>query len=380
MRSSSISTTHGGAWLTVTDVLVSQASQLLGASYQLYRNVKTNDTIIRTVGYALPAVLHTHIQTVVPTTYFDSKRVMRQTPHKRSFGAAQAQAQAASGNVVTGRASRAGTIPSTLRWMYSTATYVPTATDSNKLGVVGMADEYPTWVDLDMFVTNYDPNAVGATYTVELVNGGRYNPNNPSPAANSAMQYASAMAYPTPVIFYSTGALEQEFLGLLEYLLEQQILPYTISISSSIDEYTISQDYAEALCYLFLQLSLRGVSVLVASGMDGVGAGHCTDDDGNVLFIPEFPSSCTCGVLSPIPSTTQVQVAHQPAMVPQVPLSLLSAVLRMSTPRSRQSSPEAASRSTLSALPTRTTRCPNSSITSVVLGIKASTSALAAVI
>jgi tripeptidyl-peptidase-1 len=51
IRSSSISTTHGGGWLTVADMLVSQANKLLGASYQLYRNSKTNDTIVRTVGY-----------------------------------------------------------------------------------------------------------------------------------------------------------------------------------------------------------------------------------------------------------------------------------------------------------------------------------------
>lgn len=30
--------THGGAWLKVTDVLVSQANELLGASYQLYQH------------------------------------------------------------------------------------------------------------------------------------------------------------------------------------------------------------------------------------------------------------------------------------------------------------------------------------------------------
>ena len=49
IRSSSISTTHGSAWLTVTEVLVSEANQLLGASYQFYRNSKTNETIVRTV-------------------------------------------------------------------------------------------------------------------------------------------------------------------------------------------------------------------------------------------------------------------------------------------------------------------------------------------
>ena len=60
IQSSSISTTHGGSWLTFNDVLVSKANQMLGASYQVYQNSKTNKTIIRTVGYSLPAVLHTH--------------------------------------------------------------------------------------------------------------------------------------------------------------------------------------------------------------------------------------------------------------------------------------------------------------------------------
>jgi len=71
---SSISTTHGGCWLTVTGVPVSRANKLLGASCQLYRDrhVRTNDTTVRTVGYALPMVLNTRVQTVMPTTYFAS--------------------------------------------------------------------------------------------------------------------------------------------------------------------------------------------------------------------------------------------------------------------------------------------------------------------
>ena len=59
---------------------MSKANQLLGASYQLYQNSKTNDTVLRTVGYALPTVLHTRIRTVAPTTYFPYTRGVRHTP------------------------------------------------------------------------------------------------------------------------------------------------------------------------------------------------------------------------------------------------------------------------------------------------------------
>jgi tripeptidyl-peptidase-1 len=220
IRSSSISTTHGGAWLTVTDVLVSQANQLLGASYQLYRNTKTNETIIRTVGYALPAVLHNQIQDVAPTTYFFSARVMQQTPRRRSFGPASAQAVS-----VTARSSRLTVTPSYLRWLYSTNAYVPAATDQNKLGVVGFWDESPSQEDLTRFTTTIDTHAAGAAFTVVHVNGGEYHPNNPNDRSNTDVQYSAAMGYPTPVIFYSVGALGDPFLQFLDYMIRQPDVP-----------------------------------------------------------------------------------------------------------------------------------------------------------
>ncbi|KAH9011132.1 peptidase S8/S53 domain-containing protein [Lactarius hengduanensis] len=93
VRPTSISTTHGGAWLTVSNVLVSRANQMLGASYQLYRHAKVNDTIIRTVSYALPEVLHAHIQAVAPTTYFAPTQTLRKTLRRRSVEAAAASAE-----------------------------------------------------------------------------------------------------------------------------------------------------------------------------------------------------------------------------------------------------------------------------------------------
>ena len=85
----------------VSDLRVTQASQLLGASYQLYRNMKTktNETMIRTAGYSPPEVLYTHVQTVMPTTCFSSMEVTAQTSRKRSFGPAPAQMWATSGKL-----------------------------------------------------------------------------------------------------------------------------------------------------------------------------------------------------------------------------------------------------------------------------------------
>ncbi|KAI9435202.1 subtilisin-like protein [Lactarius psammicola] len=286
--SSSVSTTHGGSWLTLTGVPVSQANALLGASYQLYRRTGTNDTtILRTIGYALPAVLHTHVQTVVPTTYFDSMRTPQQTPWR---SAVRAPADLASRELVTMLSSRNNKVtPSDVRWPYKTSAYVPVATDRNKPG--GSA---------------YRTDAVGVDYRVAVINGGGYDPRRPSTEGNLNMQWTQAMAYPTPHIFYSTGgslrlqpdnkepAKGDAWLEWLRFMLKDQNVPQTIVTPYSNDESDLPLEYTTALCKLFAQLGARGVSVIFTSGNGGVGRGNCVakDGSGKVRFNPEFPSTC----------------------------------------------------------------------------------------
>ncbi len=100
LPSSSVSVTHGDTSLTLTGVSVSQTNGLLGTSYQLYRHAGTTATNIRTVGYAFPAALHGHVQTVAPTTYFASPRTQRQL-REHSGRATAGLAKAESGEPVT---------------------------------------------------------------------------------------------------------------------------------------------------------------------------------------------------------------------------------------------------------------------------------------
>ncbi|KAH9040234.1 subtilisin-like protein [Lactarius hengduanensis] len=297
--SSTISMTHGGSWLTLTGVPVSQANEMLGASYQLYRRTGTNDSIIlRTVGYALPAVLHAHVQTVVPTTYFASMRTRRQIPWMRSLEATRDMAS----RTVRSRDIQ-GVTPSELRSLYRTAAYVPAATDQNVLAIAGFMDDYPNPADLTTFMRKYRPDAEGpdATFKVVQINGGGNDPSNPGMEANLVVQYAQAMAYPTPLIFYSTGGVmlyrpdpdTDPFLQWIKYVLRQEHVPQTISISYGASEKDIPLDYAQKLCDLFSELGARGASVLVPSGNVGVGEDCIAKDgSGRVQFVPDFPASC----------------------------------------------------------------------------------------
>ncbi|KAF8262580.1 peptidase S8/S53 domain-containing protein [Lactarius quietus] len=298
---SSFSMTHGGNTLTLPDVSIIQANKLLGASYRLYRHVKTNETIVRTIGYALPAVLHKHVWTVAPTTHFDSMPIgMRgQTLRNHSHVAAVKQAEAVSGEPVTALSSRDDVVtsPTFLRRLYNTWGYTPAASYQNMLAIVGYLWDTPSPTDLRAFMAKYRTDGVDGTYTVVQVNYGVYDPNDPNEEANLDLQYAQGIAYPTPLIFYGTGrgqsGTNDWYLSWLYSVIGLLSLPRTISISYFGQEPAFSRGRAEYLCYLYAQLGARGVSVLVSSGNDGVGnVGDCVRDDGSVRFISSFPASC----------------------------------------------------------------------------------------
>ncbi|KAH9023934.1 subtilisin-like protein [Lactarius hengduanensis] len=293
ISSSSISMTHVGNTLMLKDVPVTQANTLLGASYQLYRHIKRGETIVRTVGYSLPMALHRHVLTVVPTTSFVSPRMQWQTPRNRSDRAVKST----SGEPATMLSSRAKVnyaTPSFLRWLYDTETYTPNAPGDNVLGIAGFLGDYPSPADLTAFMQKYRSEANDATFTVVEVNDGGYDPTHPHPEANMDIQYAEAMAYPTPHIFYSTGdtVTYDNLVAWLDYILDQENIPQTISMSYSKEESSISLEYAIYACDQFAKLGVRGVSVLQSSGNDGIGEGTCQRDDGTVRFAPTFPGTC----------------------------------------------------------------------------------------
>ncbi|KAH9160013.1 subtilisin-like protein [Lactarius sanguifluus] len=292
---SSISITHGGNTLMLKAVSVTQADTLLGASYQLYRHVKRGEIIVRTVGYSLPVALHWHVLTVAPTTSFVSPHTQWQTPQNRSDRAVKST----SGEPATMLSSRAKVnplTPSFLRWLYDSEAYTPNTRGENVLGIVGFLGQYPSPADMGAFMRKFRSEADDATFTVVEVNGGGYDPTHPHEEANLDMQYAEAMAYPTPHIFYSTGGgpsgTDDIWVAWLEYILNQQSIPQTISISYGIVEHLLSREYKINVCRQFAILGVRGVSVLVASGNEGIGDGTCVRDDGNVRFEPTFPGTC----------------------------------------------------------------------------------------
>ncbi|KAH8997661.1 subtilisin-like protein [Lactarius hatsudake] len=268
ISSSSVSLTHGGNTLKLEGVSVTQANTLLGASYEVYRHAERGETIVRTVGYSLPRALHWHVLTVVPTTSFVSPRGQWQIPRNQSSGETVGLVKSALGEPMTmlsGRANVNYVTPSFLRWLYDTAAYTPNAMDKNVLGVVGLKGDIPSPADLGAFMRKYR-DANDATYykVVEINDGG-----------------------------IGRGPSRNDWLVIwLEYILDQRDIPQTISISYTYEERWFSREHAFYVCNMFAMLGSLGVSVLVASGNDGIGRGTCVNKDGSVRFIPTFPATC----------------------------------------------------------------------------------------
>ena len=335
VSSSAVSITHGGGWLTIKKLPLTKADTLLGASYQTYRHTETNESVIRTVGYSLPAVLHEHVQTVAPTTYFGSPRPRRQ-PSKLALNAPTLPdgdlelqdwlATFVPGDPIPSTCSSIIT-PTCLRLLYKTWAYEPLAASKNKIGITGYLEEFASYSDLTKFLTRFRKDAATANFSVVTVNGGINNQSQPGmevrldlhiegkcgcnihiiTQANLDIQYTESISYPTPNTFYSIAGAppyipddetptdtNEPYLDWLEFILCQKTIPQTISTSYGDDEQTVPLDYATSVCTMFARLGAMGVSVLFSSGDSGVGGGSChsNDDTNRVKFIPAFPASC----------------------------------------------------------------------------------------
>lgn len=207
--SSAISITHGGSWLTIYNLPLTKGNALLGASYQLFRHIETNETVIRTIGYSLPAALHEHVQTVAPTTYFGSPRVLRQMSRLVSNaptlpdGDLELQEESgtyAPGDLVPSNCSSIIT-PTCLRILYNTLTYTPQAMSTNKLGITGYSDQFASQSDLTGFLTRFRGDAATANFSVVSVNGGINNQSNPG----SEVRWCFTLRVDVVVIYCHTG-------------------------------------------------------------------------------------------------------------------------------------------------------------------------------
>ena len=189
------------------------------------------------------------------------------------------------------------------------------------MAVANYLGEYSIRSDLEQYLSQFRPEAVAAAQEFELISIDNGTTQQVLTAADvdagtgieGALDVQSmiGIAWPTPLISYSTGGSQpgfrpsnstpentnEPYLAWLQYMLAlgDEEIPYVVSTSYADDEQTVSPEYAKRVCDSFAQLGARGVSIFFASGDDGVGSnGECISNQPPYqrIFTPEFPSSC----------------------------------------------------------------------------------------
>ncbi|KAH9053016.1 peptidase S8/S53 domain-containing protein [Lactarius deliciosus] len=241
----SISATHGGNWLTLTDVAVANKLH------------ETNDSevTLRTVFYSLPAALHARVQTVAPTTYFTSSRMLWEKSRKRSGGAATGLDKGNIGRMCDGddeplpsghAICPAIAVQDIHPCICTGFTDVQqrTRTCSGLRDLAGTTRARRTWRGS---CADFLTDGTGAAFTVVQLNNGGTG--------------SGPLGRVDPYLFW------------LRYMVDSDEgdIPQTISVSYANNESSVPQGYARSVCTLFARLGRRDVSVLFASGDFGVG-------------------------------------------------------------------------------------------------------------
>lgn len=304
-------------WINM-NVTVAQAEKLLDAKYSYFRNEDDKKTVLRTLSYSLPAELHEHILLVQPTTMF-GMRAMRnwiqkieELPLSLLEIAHHKKPPGENGPVLDVAACNVTITPECLQALYNFKGYKTRAPKGkNKIGVNGFLEQYAQYEDLRIFLEQFAPSAIGGNFTAVLLEGAQniQDPNidpNSVAEANLDIQYTVSLSYPTENIFYSTAGRppfipdldvvtndSEPYLDWLQWLLNQEDIPQTITTSYGESEQTVPLSYRKSVCNLFAQLGARGTSVIFSSGDAGAGW-SCLSNDGKktTKFMPTFPGAC----------------------------------------------------------------------------------------
>jgi tripeptidyl-peptidase-1 len=200
-----------------------------------------------------------------------------------------------------------------------TLNYALQSTDKNQIGLANYLGEANNRSDVRIFLQNFRPEAAGAAYnfTVQIIANGndQQTPNNSTQLTagkdlegNLDAETILSATYPTPLTAYNTGGsppftpddltptnTNEPYLTWLQYILNQTDIPQVISTSYGDDEQTVPFSFATSVCKGFAQLGARGISLLFASGDNGVGQGNtCFTNDGRnaTTFLAQFPAGC----------------------------------------------------------------------------------------
>ncbi|MCJ1320877.1 hypothetical protein MMC15_006218 [Xylographa vitiligo] len=328
-------------WIMIS-LPVDEVERLLDTKYSVYGS-REGSYLVRTPEWSLPKHLHDHIDVIQPTNSFFNPTPLHSNvmPVKGSPDiaavAAMAQLSDSTDLTVAQACNVTAVTPTCLRTLYRTINYTPQMPGQNRIGLNDFLGETNNRSDVHIFLEMFRKGAAAASseFIFEVINDGstQQTPDNATQLnagtdleGNLDAETIIGITYPTPLTCFTTGGsppfkpdlltptdTNEPYLAWLNFVLAMTAnnLPQTISTSYGDDEQTVPPSFAAKACSGFAQLGARGVTLLFASGDNGVGpAGDCRSNDGKNtrMFLPSFPASCpyvtTVGATKDIPEVT----------------------------------------------------------------------------
>ncbi|KAL4746419.1 hypothetical protein BDW72DRAFT_207340 [Aspergillus terricola var. indicus] len=322
-------------WLRF-DATAQELERLLQTEYYLYSHTKTRRAHIACREYHVPQSLQRHIDYITPGVKF--LEIAGPSPTERSLtirDAVDASSPVIYGTNLTlsqvandalGFCDQVIT-PACIRVMYNISEGT-SAIPGNELGIYAFGDMYSQG-DLDLLFSAFASHIPNGTQPiVQGINGGMAPTSLDNAGPESTLDLA--MSYPiiwpqNPVIFQTDDPVwadpdNPKFPGIFNNFLdaidgsycdpseEELDPPYpnpapggykgqkqcgvykptnVISISYGFAEFELPIRYNRRQCYEWMKLGLQGVSVVAASGNNGVATGGCRGADRSV-FTPGF--------------------------------------------------------------------------------------------
>uniref|UniRef100_A0A6B2L1F0 Peptidase S53 domain-containing protein n=1 Tax=Arcella intermedia TaxID=1963864 RepID=A0A6B2L1F0_9EUKA len=241
--------------------------EMLHCQFHHFQHTSTGKTIIRARGeYSLPAHVAAHVDFVGGVKHFPVLRSRSLGSRKRS------------------PLQDLQVTPRLLKERYNINSAVGQA-KNNSQSVAQFLEQYFSAADLEEFFTLFLQTAIGTVPTT-------VGPNDFGAGVEASLdiEYIMSTGQGIPTVFWSTGGLhdnQEPFLKWMVTVENTTNAPLLFSVSYGDDEPSLTLDYVTRVNVEFKKQGVRGISLLFASGDDGVGG----DDSGCSRFVPGYPAT-----------------------------------------------------------------------------------------
>eukprot|EP01091_Cochliopodium_minus_P014673 TRINITY_DN500_c0_g1_i2.p1 TRINITY_DN500_c0_g1~~TRINITY_DN500_c0_g1_i2.p1 ORF type:complete len:414 (-),score=121.78 TRINITY_DN500_c0_g1_i2:789-2030(-) len=247
------------------ETTVSKGEKMLETSFHKYKNINLKKVLIRAEKYSVPEELGEVLHFVGGVKRLPRVKKMKIDRKDTRLG------------------KRAYVVPQTIRNTFNISV-TGNPNNKNQQAVAQFLQQYYNPGDLSSFLTSQNIPNIKVYKEV-----GPNNANNVGVEAQLDIEYIIGVNQGTKTWFVSTGGehdQQEPFLTWLYGLENTTDLPYVHSVSYGDVEDSLDISFMEAVNVQFIKLGLAGITIVFASGDDGVGCnGGCTK------FLPNFPAS-----------------------------------------------------------------------------------------